>query len=170
MCERNKKNRLKNKFPHRAGSIGFALICDKLKKSNENLEEPSDVQVFMVTRKGNGANLDEETTKIIAELEEMQKSEDSGIVNEKLNEAMGDEHPGRVRFHGRSVTKTGMKKLAYKEETRDEINKQKDIRKVEVREEMKEQLRHGLQLSMSRLQQCNPTMVVPQDLFDFLLD
>lgn len=75
-----------------------------------------------------------------------------------------------VRFNGRRVTKNVSKHVSTQETTKSEREQMKEILKNEIMQEYNEMLHNALHMTMLRLKECNPTMVIPPNMFDFLLD
>ncbi|XP_058733141.1 uncharacterized protein LOC131604735 [Vicia villosa] len=134
---------------HRMGPKNFALTREKVREKEKR--EPTQSEMFVETRKGNkGKELDVETGKVIAQLQEMVEKEESDT--EAFKAVFGKECPGRVRCYGRNVTKSSLKRKA-------EINALKQAHSEEVstlRNEFQDQIDRLQNAFKTVIQQCNP--------------
>ncbi|MED6153287.1 hypothetical protein PIB30_100396 [Stylosanthes scabra] len=111
ICQRNKKNKGQQKFPHRMGPVNIARVRAELRKSKGNNEEPQRFEVFIATHTSRKRKeLDEGTQTAIEIFQTRQASGESE--EEAFRSIFGKEQPGRVRYYGRSVTQTDLQRHA----------------------------------------------------------
>ncbi|XP_058744836.1 uncharacterized protein LOC131617590 isoform X1 [Vicia villosa] len=131
----------------RLKKMRFCVLVQREKEKRE----PTQSEMFVETRKGNkGKELDVETGKVIAQLQEMVEKEESDT--EAFKAVFGKECPGRVRCYGRNVTKSSLKRKA-------EINALKQAHSEEVstlRNEFQDQIDRLQNAFKTVIQQCNP--------------
>ncbi|MED6124986.1 hypothetical protein PIB30_064108 [Stylosanthes scabra] len=124
MCQRNKKNKEQQKFPHWMGPVNFARVRAAMRKSKGTNEEPQRFEVFIATRTSRKRKeLDKGTQTSIEIFRSRQASVESE--EEAFRSIFGKEQPGRVRCYGRSVTQSDLQRhseiSALKQQHREEV-------------------------------------------------
>ncbi|MED6202350.1 hypothetical protein PIB30_104480 [Stylosanthes scabra] len=113
ICQRNKKNKGQQKFPHRMGPVNFARVRAELCKSKGNNEEPQRFEVFIATGTSRKRKELDEGTQTAIVWEIFQTPQASGEIEEEaFRSIFGKEKPGRVRCYGRSMTQTDLQRHA----------------------------------------------------------
>ncbi|XP_020969528.1 uncharacterized protein LOC107620678 isoform X2 [Arachis ipaensis] len=103
ISDKNRENRSKQKWNHRMGPVSFELRAKK-----EDNEDPSQSEMFVVTRTSKKGETDSGTQETI---EHLQNLKEAGYNDDEVVQTVfGKERHGRVRFYGRSVTKSSLKK------------------------------------------------------------
>ncbi|CAH9113199.1 unnamed protein product [Cuscuta epithymum] len=110
ISHQNSQNTSQQKWRHRVGPISFARIRERLRAKKENKESPTRAEVFIETRQiRKGKKLDPEINEAVTKLQDLIKN--SGKSSEEAFESVfGNEKPGRVRCHGRTTTRSLLKK------------------------------------------------------------
>ncbi|XP_072055760.1 uncharacterized protein [Arachis hypogaea] len=93
----------KQKWNHRMGPVSFELHAKK-----EDNEDLSQSEMFIVTRTNKNRETDLRTQETIDHLQNLKQSGYND--DEAVQTVFGKERHGRVRFYGRSVTKSSLKK------------------------------------------------------------
>ncbi|XP_016207927.1 uncharacterized protein LOC107648639 isoform X1 [Arachis ipaensis] len=108
ISDKNRENRSKQKWNHRMGPVSFELVRAELRAKKEDNEDPSQSEMFVVTRTSKKGETDSGTQETI---EHLQNLKEAGYNDdEAVQTVFGKERHGRVRFYGRSVTKSSLKK------------------------------------------------------------
>ncbi|KAK6779987.1 hypothetical protein RDI58_022171 [Solanum bulbocastanum] len=118
------------------GPINFARVHMALRASKDNNKEPSRPEMFIATRTKTGKEIQADTQAAIAELQNHQNSGET--TNDTFSAVFGKEQLGRLRFYGRSVITSSVKKD-------EEINNLKKNHANEItslEEELREEMRH----------------------------
>ncbi|XP_020979511.1 uncharacterized protein LOC107643624 isoform X2 [Arachis ipaensis] len=103
ISDKNRENRSKQKWNHRMGPVSFELRAKK-----EDNEDPSQSEMFVVTRTSKKGETDSGTQETI---EHLQNLKEAGYNDDEAVQTVFEkERHGRVRFYGRSVTKSSLKK------------------------------------------------------------
>ncbi|XP_020964542.1 uncharacterized protein LOC107610515 isoform X2 [Arachis ipaensis] len=90
------------------GPVSFELVRAELRAKKEDNEDPSQSDMFVVTRTSKKGETDSGTQETI---EHLQNLKEAGYNDdEAVQTVFGKERHGRVRFYGRSVTKSSLKK------------------------------------------------------------
>ncbi|XP_052114178.1 uncharacterized protein LOC107478302 [Arachis duranensis] len=108
ISDKNRENRSKQKLNHQMGPVSFELVCAELRAKKEDNEDPSQSEMFVVTRmskKGETNSRTQETIKHLKNLKEAGYNHD-----EAVQTVFKKERHGRVRFYSRLVTKSSLKK------------------------------------------------------------
>ncbi|XP_016166766.1 uncharacterized protein LOC107609348 isoform X2 [Arachis ipaensis] len=108
ISDKNRENRSKQKWNHRMGPVSFELVRAELRAKKEGNEDPSQSEMFVVTRTNKKGETDSGTQETIDHLQNLKQAGYSD--DEALQTVFGKEKHGRVRFYGRSVTKSSLKK------------------------------------------------------------
>ncbi|CAL1383346.1 unnamed protein product [Linum trigynum] len=166
---RNTKAREGQVNQHKLGRKSYARQCHQLKKEKGNDEEPTEIEMFLKTRKVNeGPDMDENTR---VQFEELQNH----FVGEGEEEQEEIVWRPNLRFHGRDVTPNMLKRkhegvAAINQEKGTTANPSMLSEDVQKRlDQQTSQLSNGLRNAMASLKESNPSLVIPQNMFDFLL-
>ncbi|XP_055821829.1 uncharacterized protein LOC129890283 [Solanum dulcamara] len=112
-----------------------------LSATKENNEEPSKSGMFIATGMKNGKQLDPETKVVIVSIQNRKNSGETA--DDSFKAVFENEQPDRVRYYGRSVTTTSLKKdeeiIKIKQKLSEQIEKLQGL--VEEVQEL-QQLRH----------------------------
>ncbi|XP_072060971.1 uncharacterized protein [Arachis hypogaea] len=104
----NRENRSKQKWNHRMGPVSFELVRAELRAKKEDNEDPSQAEMFVVTRTNKKGETDSGTQETIDHIQNLKQAGYSD--DDAVQTVFGKERHGRVRFYGRSVTKSSLKK------------------------------------------------------------
>ncbi|KAJ1435169.1 putative transposase, Ptta/En/Spm, plant [Sesbania bispinosa] len=126
VSKKNAVNRAKQKYIHRMGPTNFARIRAKLRAKKENGEDVSQAEMFVETRQSRkGKEVDQETQNAITKIQDSINTS-SETADEAFQSLFGKEKPGRVRYMGRTITPTMLKKneeiAALKKQHSEEIS------------------------------------------------
>ncbi|GJZ43866.1 bromodomain-containing protein [Tanacetum coccineum] len=107
---KNKLNRAQQKFSHTSGKKSFARIREEEKAKRPDGQEPTQAELFILTRtRKNGQPVNEETAAVISQLRESTTKKEAALINtnepqdEAYNRIMGLERKGGVSLCGLSA-------------------------------------------------------------------
>ncbi|MED6158289.1 hypothetical protein PIB30_031346 [Stylosanthes scabra] len=162
MCVVNSENRKKQQWRHKMGPINFASVRVDLREKKENKEEPNQAEMFVATRNGLKSKApDVETQDAIDKLTYFQEAGETPT--DAFQKVFGKENPRRVRYFGRTVTKTFLKKNKEINEIKKQSEDKVASLKTEVHDykQMVESLENLVRLL---LQQNSPDMNIDEAL------
>ncbi|XP_038719476.1 uncharacterized protein LOC120012214 isoform X2 [Tripterygium wilfordii] len=166
--ERNTKNRMKQKYTHTMGSKSFARVREEEKKKRPNEDEPSDVDMFVLTRKRKDGTLrlDEQTR---VELEQLSSQSldtpESSLARENFMKKVFKDHPGRAPLYGKGVAPSDLKRkwsCGVPNEILENIAA-REKRAIQV-EEKCEAMLAGFQALVAQLKREYPNVEIPPEM------
>ncbi|XP_038719815.1 uncharacterized protein LOC120012461 [Tripterygium wilfordii] len=158
------------KYTHTLGSKSFARVREDERKKRTNGEEPSEIDMFVLTRKRKDGTmkLDEETK---VELEQLtSQSHDtpkSSNARENFIKKIFKPHPGRAPLHGKGVTLSDLREKSTTQASNEVLQElaAREKKAIEMEEKF-ERMMLGLKSIVAQIQHTYPGVEIPPEMME----